>query len=668
MTDDIRMLVVSPAPELASRVNSALRGAGLIAQVEWSRDDKDAVGLLESPAYDLVFCDLPKVAPQKVVAAASQHEPPLPVIGLADEISDELMDSGLKAGLRDLVVSSRATQLAMVTRRELGALAAQRALTSATENAAAASRERETMFAQSGDALGRVDDGILIEANGAWRELFGEDNAQHGTPLMDLFDRDSRTKLKAALRKGSAESMELVAVGSDGMLLPVGVSVRIVHAVAGDLIEIAIRSGRGQRTLAEELERAQRLDAETGLLNRNAFLEELPQHPEDTLILVRIDQFARVVEQMGVIGSDSVAVQFAKLMHGRATGGAVAGRLEGSMFSLLMRAGRDGAIAWCDGLRDALGKTAFEHGGRSTPLTASFGICLPDTGEPLQRLDHALAAVRAARTGGGNRVEVFTVAQPVAEAEPAIPDAEWAKRIKHALMKGQFRLAFQPVASLHGETSEAHDSLLRLMDPEQGEVLPGEFLPAAQRSGLMTVIDRWVINEALKTLADPAHRRKGTLLFVRLSDDSLKDATLLKWLEPRINTAKPAKRHLVVEFSAQQAEKWLKESRALAEALKALGCGILLGRAGASAASAQLLQHLPLDYVKFDVSVFDGLARDQARQEAVKEMLEQARERKILAIAPGIEDANTMALLWQLGVDFVQGNYLQEAEVVIGDS
>lgn len=665
MTNEVRLLVVSPAPDLASRLNSALRGAGLLAQVEWSRDETDATGLLAATPYDLVFCDLRKVPPQKVVAAAAKHIPPLPVIGLADEVDDDLMDSGLQAGLRDLIVSSRVVQLASVARRELAALAAQRALTAATATVEAAARERDAMFAQSGDALARIDDGILVEANDAWRELFGDANAEAGTPLMDLFDRNSRTALKAALRKGTIEALELVAVGSDGLTLPVGVAVRTVRAAAGDLMEIAIRSGRGQRTLVEELERAQRLDAETGFLNRNAFVDELQRHPDDTLVLVRIDQFARVVEQMGALGSDVVAVQFAKLLHGHAGGTVVAGRLEGSMFALLMRGPREPTVAWYESLRELLGKTVFENDSRSMPLTASCGISLPGDLDPAHRLDHALAALRKARGGGGNRVEVYTVAAPVVEEDTTISDAEWAVRIKRALMKGQFRIAFQPVASLRGETSEAHDSLLRLIDPDRGEVLPGEFLPAARRTGLMTAIDRWVITEALKTLNDPAHRRKGTLLFVRLSDESLQDTTLLPWLEPKMKAAKPALGHFVFEISAQQAEKWLKESRALAVSLKALGCGILLGRAGAS--SAPMLQHLPLDFVKFDVTVFNGLARDQARQEAVKEMLERARERKVQSIAPGIEDANTMALLWQLGVDFVQGNYVQEPEVVVAD-
>ena len=119
------------------------------------------------------------------------------------------------------------------------------------------------------------------------------------------------------------------------------------------------------------------------------------------------------------------------------------------------------------------------------------------------------------------------------------------------------------------------------------------------------------------------------------------------------------------EISETQAERLLKQASARASNFKQHGCGVLLSRFGGRASSAQMLDHLPVDYVKFDTQLLAGLAREPAKQDTVKALLKELHARNARSIAPGVEDANSMAVLWQLGIDFVQGNYLQEPEVVI---
>src|SRR5690606_32115733 len=140
--------------------------------------------------------------------------------------------------------------------------------------------------------------------------------------------------------KGAPATLELTACGDDGARIPVTVAMRPLD---GGLLEVAIRSGAGQRSLALELERAQREDLDTGLLNRAAFIGEITDRADATLVLARIDEFARVVEQMGVLGSDAVAVQLATLVRERLTDKMIGGRLEGTLLGLLLPAMDDDA-------------------------------------------------------------------------------------------------------------------------------------------------------------------------------------------------------------------------------------------------------------------------------------------------------------------------------------
>lgn len=667
--DEVHVLVIAAAPEPASQINGALRARGIAAQVVWAADVADARDQLKAGTFDLLFGLIPECDPQALAALGETSDPALPVVGFADEIDDPLLEASLGAGLRDLVLVSRVMHVAAVAQRELRSLASLRAARAGLAVADNAQRERDALFSHSGDALALVEDGIVVQANAAWADLFGAGNDQPGTPVLDLFDKETHASLRAALRARKKQSLDIVANGANESRIPVSLAVRVVQDGNGGHIELAIRSGRGQRTLAEELERARRQDVDTGLLNRNAFIGTLGSAATRSLVLVRIDQFARVVEQMGVMGSNDVAVQFARLVTAGLPEGAVAGRIDGAMFGVtLPESGTDEVTAWCEGVREAVGKATFDNDSRSTHLTASFGIRSPGAESGASMLDDALAALRAAGNAGGNRIEVHqAVPEAVAAEDTSLSDADWANRIKVALVKGHFRVALQAVASLRGDTTDTNDLLLRLQDPERGEILPGEFLPAAERVGLTTAIDRWVLHAATKLLSDTAHRKRGTTLFVRLTDDSITDPSTLKWLETRFAKARPDPGRLVIEISMMQASERLRDAKRLVGGIKKMGCGVLVSRFGTGPQSAAILQHVQADYVKLDLEVVSGIARDQARQKSLASLTEALRERGIRSLAPQVEDANAMAVLWQAGVDFLQGNYLQEPEVVIAD-
>lgn len=667
MTDsEIHVLVVAAAPDAAATVNNALRDRGLLAHVDWARNAEDAGEQIDRHAYDIVLGILPELKPEALAALGSHDTLPIPTIGLAMEVDDDVIETSFKAGLTDIVSFHRPAHIAAVVRRELEVTTMRRTVEAFGTAASHAQQEQRTLFQQSGDALAQIEDGVLVAANSAWCELFGLERSEAGNPVLDLFDSDSHGKLRDALRATSDTSIELTALEPSGKKIPVTVAVRRMR---DGITEFAIRAGRDQRHMAEEIKRMQREDSETGLLNRTAFSDQAQQNADRTVVLARIDHFARVIEKMGVIGSNVVAVQFAERLKERLPSGSKAGRMEGSLFGVILpSADKDSAEKWCKALSDSIGKSTFDYAGRSTPLTVSMGIRLGNSETADDALDEALAALRGAHSAGGNQCEIYVkqVDQLKEGEAPAEADIDWSSKLKQALVKGHFRIAFQRVASLQGSDAETNDLLLRLVDPEMGEVLPGVFMPAAEKAGLMPAIDRWVIAEAVKLLKDPGQQKRGTTLFVRMSDASLTNDTTLKWMTAQIKGKIP-KGHLVVELSERQAETWLRETKAMAAGVKLIGCGVMLSRFGVTADPIAVLKHLPLDYVKLDIGLLKVITKDEERQKALRGMLEQLKENGISSVAPQVEDANAMAMLWQLGVDFVQGNYLQEPEVVIAD-
>jgi EAL domain-containing protein (putative c-di-GMP-specific phosphodiesterase class I) len=159
--------------------------------------------------------------------------------------------------------------------------------------------------------------------------------------------------------------------------------------------------------------------------------------------------------------------------------------------------------------------------------------------------------------------------------------------------------------------------------------------------------------------------RKPHKVFVRLSKDSMQDQTLGTWLQQQLKASRVEPGNIVFEITEEMAQAHPREARSLQGLLSALGIEFALEHFGASGDAAALLHRLPVNYVKIDGALMQGLANDRPLQEKVKALVEVAREHGVTTIAERVEDANTMAVLWQLGIEFIQGYFVNSPEQVV---
>jgi EAL domain-containing protein (putative c-di-GMP-specific phosphodiesterase class I) len=184
------------------------------------------------------------------------------------------------------------------------------------------------------------------------------------------------------------------------------------------------------------------------------------------------------------------------------------------------------------------------------------------------------------------------------------------------------------------------------------------------RNRLTRAIDRWVIGASLafcsKTPLDCA--------FIKLSYESLIDRTLIEWLAKAVQSSGIAPRTLCFQVSEENATQYLTQTQELAQQLRKLGHRFAIENFGVGRDSGRILGQTPMDFLKIDGSLMQSLATDPALQERVRVYVQTASNRTIPAIAERVEDANTMAVLFQLGVAYMQGHYVHEPEVVLADS
>jgi EAL domain-containing protein (putative c-di-GMP-specific phosphodiesterase class I) len=186
-------------------------------------------------------------------------------------------------------------------------------------------------------------------------------------------------------------------------------------------------------------------------------------------------------------------------------------------------------------------------------------------------------------------------------------------------------------------------------------------MAAAERNDLLKNIDRWVVGASLSFAA----KAKPGCLFVRLSRDSVLDNAFSEWLKTQLGAGKHDPQRICFQITESIAEQYMNAAVAQLGGLKKLGFRIALERFGSGRDPYKLLSSVPLDFIKIDGALVQDLSVNPETQIVVKKLVEQAVKLKVETIAERVEDANTMAVLWQLGVQFIQGYFVNAPEEVV---
>jgi EAL domain-containing protein (putative c-di-GMP-specific phosphodiesterase class I) len=270
-------------------------------------------------------------------------------------------------------------------------------------------------------------------------------------------------------------------------------------------------------------------------------------------------------------------------------------------------------------------------------------------------LNAAERAAAQARSAPDRKVRLYE--PPSAPA--AIGEHEvLLNEIRDALKFDKFQLLFQPIASLQGTGEEQFQVLLRLRGEGGRLYTAAEVVPLAEKAGTINAVDRWVLSRCLMVLAERERIDRPVRLFVSQSVEAMLDPQRLPWLKQQIETRRVDAERLVLEFKYADVLARLRQAQAFLEACAPLKVRVALSSFEASMAAYQMLQHLPVHYLKVagKYTAADGRARGELRQ-----LVGYAHERSIRLVAPLVEDAQTAAALWATGIDFIQGDFVQQA-------
>ncbi len=422
---------------------------------------------------------------------------------------------------------------------------------------------------------------------------------------------------------------------------------------------------RERRTALQLLFLAER-DSLTGLHNRHYFLRELEkllaesdsQRTQGALLFFDLDEFKHINDTFGHSAGDSILMRVASDIGTLVQRNETFSRLGGDEFAILApNASEDEAEALAEQIVRTIEKIPFRIEEQNLRMTSSLGIAYypQHAGVAEELIAHADAAMYQAKDAGKNSWRVYRSDLDTSHA--MVQRLSWNDRITRALENGLLQLHFQGVYHAADRTLAHLEALVRMQDQDTpGKlIMPGQFIPIAEKSGKILDIDRWVIRSCIELLAASPQMPS---IAVNISGRSFDEPTLPQFIEDQLKQRGVAPVRLLVELTETAAVSDIQDARRFIEALRRTGCPVCLDDFGTGFSSFAYLKHLNADVLKIDGMFIRDLPNDRDNQVFVKAIVDVARGMNKITVAEFVESQEILEMLISFGVDLVQGYHL----------
>ncbi|MFW5451724.1 MAG: EAL domain-containing protein [Methylophagaceae bacterium] len=675
----LRLLLVDDSLTEADSITNTLRSTGHAVRASRLDNLPEIEQALTGQSWDLILCrdSFSAVSPRELVNTVQRLGKDLPCIVLSS--GQENIEELYSVGVQDVVAMHDGQRLQFAVERELQNLFMRR-LCRRNERALRESEKRSRLLLESSrDAVAYMHEGMHIYVNRAYIALFGYEEVEDidGLPFLDMVTIEDHAKFKSVFRKFSEnvdakpQTVSVQCVKADGSGFKANIEFSHAKVEDENCTQVVIRDNDERDESSDgQLQLLRDHDFLTGLYSRARFVDELEivagkageGQGDAALLYIVIDDFLSIKDKFGLGASDVVLKDLAEMLRKKTAEKDIIARYSDQVFTVIIASNDDELVqSRAEIYRQII--DSYVSQANEIDLKCSIGISrisekLSSTQAILDNADHA--CMQAQRAGGNQAARYQADTSDKDTPDKDVTDA-WQQRLQEAIHYEGFCLYYQPIVSLHGEEQELYETLLRMKD-EDGETLltPDIFMSPAEQCGLMNEIDEWVITHALSTLAEHQKTRPKTRFFLKLSKQTLGKAEFIDWLCTSLNDHNIEGSSLVFEISETAAVENLEAAKATISKLKNIGCEFGLEHFGSGLDFSHSLEVLDVDYLKINGAFVQNMSKDKENQAAVKAIIEMTKQAGKSSIAEFVSDANSLALLWRLGVDYAQGYYIHE--------
>ena len=671
----IHLLIVHKQEEDAERILSILRNAQIPVRPSRCIDEDSLNEHLENQNTDIVLVqqlqsDLPMLTVNQAIKRIGKD---IPIIALLDNLDSDSILEAFDAGITNFCSDSIQDQVCNEINNVFNSLKTRRKLRLSEAKLNDTEKRCESLLDSSKDAIAYIHDGMHVYTNNAYLEFFKYDDPEEMevTPFLNLVAKDEVQVTKKLLRDISSNkipeddiSMKLKTENGDEVEAVVSLNIATVDGEP--CVQFLVRPPKRNFAAERELRDIKNKDMLTGFFNRNYFSKNLNDKINTvksgaskgySVLFIQLDNDVKLEKELGKGKLDLLIADIAPFIKETIGDKHIFARYDHTIFAVTIEGKIEYATQIAQHMVNKLKEHLFSAGESTLNCTISIGLTqiIEQTNSGNDIIKTLGNELDKAREDNGAKISVFDPAEEEKKSRAA--NQIWIDLITDGLDNNKFVLHYQPVISLHGDDTEHYEILVRLKS-EGKIIMPGEFIGVAKKHGLIIDLDRMVIKNAIRAIKEA---EKDVALFVKMSTDTLSNASFPAWLAQELKSQSVSGEKLIFETPESELVSHAKHVKPVIQAIKGLNCKFAIEKFGSGLNSFALFKHYPVDFIKIDSTFMEDFATNEENQKKVKDIIDQAHAQNKLVVCEFIQDAATMSILWKYSSNFVQGNFLAPA-------
>ena len=657
-------------------IESSFRDNQSIIKITQAEQTSEVLALLNEQSWQCILLaidEIPLDIPQLIEQMPSKNKHS-PIIVLQNSYQRETALKLLSNGAYDVIALDELDYLVQSIYKGLRTEELTNTLT-LQRNAIKSAHDRfRALTTQLPMAIAFIHEGAFINVNPEFQRYFkfesSEDLAE--TSFLDLVNNQDIDKIKNVfsqftnnpkLNNEKIENIQFKALTEnteEDRIADIIFTRTNINQESG--LQIIIQP-HPEKTIEEKTEEVEEKNA---LLSPEFFIQTLNQiirnhdnsdEPENhyALCFFEIDDYAKYKKRIGITRSDNLFHQISDFMATLITDDLQISQLNIDVFTILINTESKAA---CEErvrhLQQAISQENFQIDEQHIQTKINLGLV--HISEKIEDPDQALSLADVACTVSRNKnlhlMHVYTQNEDRTTVETV--DFSWSGRIKDALKNNNFKLVFQPILHIKNSPTPLYEVLLRMKSSRGDDILPGQFLHTAKQANLEEDIDKWVVSQILWLLKNT--EKVDTNFFINLSETSINSIDFISWI---LKSCKDFGQYIVFEITEHHAIQFESEVLHFIQEVKKIGCHICIEHYGNQPDAAENLAEMDVDFYKIDGAFINHLSTNRKHQSIIHNIVMNTRNKDVKTIACFVQDADSLAILWREGVDYIQGNYLQ---------
>jgi len=691
----LNLLIAHDDSDDADRLISLLEGASYRVDAQVVDSAEQLAPLLQSRQWDLAIGQLQATSlpAKKLMAGIRSQSLDIPAILISK--SSDIVDvvEGIRMGASYVIPVEEDQYFLLATSSTLEQLEQRRVQLDWKERYSSAETRCEELMDSSKNAIALVQDGTYIYTNEPFSQLMGYSDPDDMlmAPVIDTIDSSSQDKIKPFLKPldGDAEvsetAIELTCLTTEGQAIDIRANICQIEYQGDAALQFQVKCDaaiNNASPIAGGQEATQAIrETTTGIpaqqhasfaINPQATLDNINlaidsaqlSGGQDSLILcVQSDQDAQIRSNTSESNADQILMALAEFIVGQSSQGVLYSRDRQGVINFViadstLEEGREFAETLCQ----QVAENTFQVGSQSILLSisASIGLITENTASAEVCIEECLKTLDDADPDSASDGAKVYVMDALSQTDFNVHSDEKITLFGQQLLeKRLIGIAFQPIVGLNDESAEFYETLMRPKIEEYPENIPADFIGKVFESPIATEIDRWVILETIKKLADKHNTAPQTCLFINLSAATIQDEKFSPWLKLALKTSNTSPATITLQLSENDAGRYIEQSKTLISQLRAIGCKVALTHFGLSSNPLLVLDKLAVDFVKLDKQLLENIKAGGEEEEETRQLIILLKEMEQHCIAPFVESPTLIPTLWQNGIEYIQGHYIQ---------